>query len=73
MLNITAKLDSDADHSFLGIEAHGTLPEIASELEILIRQIIHGMVLQLPNERADAARAILSIAAINGATRHAPE
>ena len=72
MLNITAKLN-DEEPSFLGIEARGTLPEMASELEILIRQIIHGLVRQLPNERADAARAILSIAAINGATKHAPE
>lgn len=72
MLNITTKLN-DEEPSFLGIEARGTLPEMASDLEILIRQIIHGLVRQLPNEHADAARAILSIAAINGATKHAPE
>lgn len=69
MLNIQCKLD-DEETSFLGIEARGTLPQMAAELEILVRQVIKVMVRQLPNDRADAARAMFSIAAINGATTH---
>lgn len=68
MLKIQCELD-DEKTSFLGIEARGTLPQMSAELEILVRQVITGMVRQLPNDRTDAARAMFSIAVMNGITR----
>ena len=57
----------DETRSFIGIEAKGTLPEIAAEFETLVTQLIQGICSQIPDKKLPAARALLATAAVEGA------
>lgn len=67
MLKIKANIDKNAETSCIGIRAHGTTPEIAGDIEIVVSHIISGLVQQVPTNERERVYNIFKIAAFEGA------
>ena len=67
MLRIEANIDKNAETSCVGIRAHGSIPEIAGDIEILVSQIVSGLSRQVPSDARAQAYTVFKVAAFEGA------
>lgn len=69
MLDINVKSDVNHETGSIMIHAVGTLPELCAELEIFAAETVRGLSRQMPTGAEDYARAMFSIAMVNGARK----
>lgn len=72
MIDIHAHFDREKDNSgIVAINARGNIPDICSDIELIVAHIIKGLAKQLPEKPENCYRAamLFSIASMEGAKR----
>lgn len=72
MIDIHAHFDREKDNSgIVGIQAIGTVPDICSDIELIVAHIVKGLAKQIPQEPENCYHAamLFAIASMEGAKR----